>query len=106
MCNNEGGTSPGGCVDGALDLIFCGRVNGRGRIIQYQNTRIGEECSRQCQPLTLPAGEGHPTLANDGLVPFGEPADELVCLGGFCRSDHLFAGGTGLSKGNIVSDRA
>src|SRR6266550_1662075 len=64
-----------------LNLVLGGAVNRAGRIIQDQNTRVGEQGTRNGDALALSAGEGDTALANDGLVAILKTGDKGVCLG-------------------------
>ena len=66
--DEQGGAALGGAVDGSLDLILGGAVNGAGRVVQDQDARVGQEGAGQGQALALAARERHAALADHGLV--------------------------------------
>ena len=53
-------------------------IQARGRLVQNQNARIGQNRARNRNPLPLPAGEFHAALADDGVVLFLEMLGELI----------------------------
>ena len=52
------------------------RVDGRGRVVEDQQTRAAHERAGQRDPLALTARERHPALADDGVVAVGKRVDE------------------------------
>jgi hypothetical protein len=56
-------------VQGRVDLRFDTRVHRRGRVVEHQDPRIGEQRPRQRDALALPAGQGQALLADQGVVP-------------------------------------
>ena len=103
--DNEGRATFGCRINGALDLILGGGIDGRGRIVQDQNARIGQKGPGQGQTLTLPTGKGHTAFPDDGLVALAEGVDELFGLGGAGGADNLILGGTGFAKGDVIRNR-
>ena len=75
-------------------------------IVQHQNAGIGQESARQGNSLPLPARQRDAAFANYGLVAFREAGNELMGLGGFCRSLDIFLGCTRFPKRDILGDRA
>ena len=102
--DDERSPAASGGGDGALDLVFGGRVDGAGRVIKDQDTRIGQEGTRDRQALALAAREGHAALAYDGLVALFELLDEILNLSRFCGGFDLEAGGVRFSEGDIIRD--
>ena len=82
MRDDEGRSSARGVGDGALDLIFGGRVNCGGGIIQDQNARVGQEGACQRNALALSAGERDAAFTDDGIVGLVKFQDEVMCLRG------------------------
>src|SRR2546428_7444458 len=66
-----------------LNLVLGGAVNRAGRIIQDENTRVGEQGTRNGDALALSARECDAALTNDGLVAILKTGNEGVCLGIF-----------------------
>ena len=51
-----------------LDLGLGARVHRRGRVVQNQDARLGEQGPSDRHPLTLPTRQGQAALADHGLV--------------------------------------
>ncbi len=52
-----------------VDLLFDARVDRRGRVVEEQDLRIGEQRARERDALALTARQREPLLADDGVVP-------------------------------------
>ncbi len=61
-----------------LDLGFAFAVERRGRFVEHEDARVGEDGARDRDALTLTARQLHPALSDDGVVLLLEPLDELV----------------------------
>src|SRR6266566_2654559 len=81
MGDQQRGTSLQETANSFLNLVLGRAVNGTGRIIQDQDTRVGEQGTRNRNTLALPPGERDATLSNDGLVALLKTGDKGVCLG-------------------------
>ncbi len=57
-------------------------IEGRGGFVQHQNRRVLQQRPRDRNPLTLTARQALAALADRGLVPVGEPFDEVMRVGG------------------------
>ena len=57
------------------------RVDRRGRVVEQQDLRVGEQRAGERDPLALTARQREALLADDRVVAVGEPQDELVRLG-------------------------
>ena len=66
-------------------------TEGRG-VVEDEDARVDGERARDRDPLALAAGERDPALADDGLVPVGQPLDELVRLRELARPLDLVGG--------------
>ena len=105
--DDEGGASPRGGGDGALDLVFGGAVDGAGRIVQDQDARIGQEGARQRQALALPAGERDAALADDGVVALRRKLRmNSSAWAAIAAAFDLVRVGARFAKGDILADRA
>src|SRR5690606_4512087 len=69
-------------VEGLDDLVFGLDVDGAGRLVEDEDRRVLEEGAGEGDALALAAGELHPSLADEGVVPLGELDDEVVGAGG------------------------
>jgi hypothetical protein len=67
----------------SLNLVLGGAVNGAGRIIQDQDTWVGEQGTRNGYTLTLSTGECDAALTNHGCVAILTTGDKCVSLGIF-----------------------
>ena len=83
------------------------RVQRARRLVQEQHLGVLEDRPRDGDPLLLPAGELHATLADAGVVPVRERGDEAVGVGGLGDSDDLLLGHLILlAVGDVCSDGA
>jgi hypothetical protein len=60
-----------------LNIPLGGRIQSRGGFIQDQDGGIFEQRTGNRQSLTLPAGQAHPMLADQGLEALGQGANEF-----------------------------
>src|SRR5690625_228560 len=104
--DHQGGAALQDPVDGPLDLILGGAVDGAGRVVEDEDAGIGEERPGDGQALPLPARQGHPALAQYRLVAIPEGGDEVVRLRRPGRGDNLLAAGVGLPEGDVLGDGA
>ena len=58
------------------DLVLLGRVDGRGRVVEDEHGRVGEDRARDRDPLPLAAREREAALAEHRLVAVGQASDE------------------------------
>src|SRR2546421_9787557 len=63
-----------------LNLVLGSAVYCAGRIIQDENSRVGEQGSCNGDALALSTREGDATLTNDGLVAMLKSGDKGICL--------------------------
>src|SRR6266571_8875893 len=52
-----------------------------GRLVQDEDGRVANHRPRNGDPLALTAGETPALLADDRIIPAGEPGDELMRVG-------------------------
>ena len=67
------------------DLVLLRRVDGRGRVVEDQHARVGEDRAGDRQPLALAAREREAVLAEQRVVAVGQLADEVVGAGELAR---------------------
>ena len=65
----------------ALNLVFSRAIDCTGRIIEHQNTRVGQERARNGDALTLSAGERHAAFTHHRVVPILKARDKVMGLG-------------------------
>src|SRR5947209_19960521 len=74
-----------------------------GRLVQDEARCVANHRPRNGDPLALTAGEAPALLANNRIVPVGEPSDELMSVGGFGRADDLLYVRVRPSKGDDLA---
>src|SRR5205085_5646025 len=74
-------------AEGALDLALGADVDRRGRLVEDEDARVGEEGARERDELALAEREARAALLELGLVLVLQPRDELV------RADRFGGGG-------------
>ncbi len=89
-----------------LDQRLALAVERRGRLVQDQDARIGQDRPRDRHPLPLAARELHPALADDRGVALRELLHELVAAGDARRPQHLLVRGVGPGVGDVLEHRA
>ena len=67
-----------------LDLALGGGVDARGRVVEDQHAWVGDQRTRDRDPLALPAGQREPALAHERVVAVRERLDEGVDLRSPC----------------------
>ncbi len=102
--NDEGRAPLHYLLKGHLYLEFrCGIDAGSG-IVQNQNRRVEEQCSRDGDALFLSAGKGQPPLADPGIVPVRQGDDIVMDAGRPGRLFDLLLGGFRNTVADIVTD--
>ena len=90
----------------ALNLVLSRAVDCAGRIIEHQNTRVGQERARDGDALTLSAGERHAAFTHHRVVPTLEVRDKVMGLGLLCYRFNFLAGDRSAhTKGDIFRQR-
>ena len=95
-----------------LDEAFRLRIKCRGRLVEDQNRRVGEERTRDCDTLAFATRQLDATLADQRVVAFGQRADEVVRARQFRGAFDLGAACTGpcvraaLRRLNVLSGPA
>ena len=80
-------------VQRALDLLLGRRVDGRRRVVEDEDPRVGEQRARDRDPLALAAAQRQPALADARVVAVGQRRDEVVRLRALGGRDDLLARG-------------
>ena len=73
----------------ALDLLLGADVHRRGRLVQDQDPRIGEQGARERDELPLTEGEARAAFLEVGLVAVLEAQDEVVRPDGLSSADDI-----------------
>ena len=85
-------------------LSLC--VYGRSGLIEDQDRRVVEQSPRYREPLLLPTGQPHATLADPCVIAAGHLPDELIGAGIYGRFLYLLAGSIWATVADILRDSA
>jgi len=96
----------GGAEDRPLNLILRGAIDRRGRVVQHQDTGVGQEGSRQGDALALAAGQGHSAFPDDRLISLREGSDELIGLSRSRGGLDLSLTGLRTAEGDVLGHAA
>ncbi len=88
-----------------VDRLLGGRVDGRRRVVEDQDARVGEQGPGQRHPLSLPTRQAEPAFPDRGVVAPRQLGDELVRLGHPGHGLDLGIGGTGPAVRDVVPHR-
>lgn len=86
-----------------LDQRLGVRVGVRGRLVEDEDRRVGEQRPRDGQALGLTAGQGD-ARAEYGGVAVGQGQDAVVEVGGAGAPLDLLVGGVGAAQADVVGD--
>ena len=92
-----------GGVQRRLHHTFTLRIQGAGGFVQQQYRRVLQNGPRNRDALALPAGQAYTPFAQEGVVAFGQVADETVGKCGLGRSQHLGVAGVGASVADVFA---
>src|SRR6266852_7957654 len=88
-------------LDDALALV----IESARRLVEDQNSRIHDEGAGDGDPLLLPAREAAASLADDGVITFGQFQDEVVRAGERGGGDDTLHRHRRIGERNIVAHR-
>ncbi len=91
-------------AQGLVDLGLHPRVHRRGRVVQHQDARVGQQRAGECHPLPLAAGQGESPLTYHRVVALGKSGDELAGLGRVRRGHDLLPGRVGPPESDVPGD--
>ena len=77
--DQDGGTVLCGLLDGPLNAILGGTVDGAGGVVQDEDVGLGQECPGQCNALPLTTRESDAALSNLRVVN-AHPADKGAAI--------------------------
>ena len=77
----------------------------RGRLVQEEHGRVGEQRAGEHQALALAAGELRPLLADERVEPVGERGDPVAEPRAAERSSELGVGRLGPREPEVLADR-
>ena len=89
-----------------LDQRLALAVEARRRLVEDQDSRVGEDRARDGDALPLSAGQLHAALADDRVVALLELLDELVAVRDAATRLDLLARGVRPREGDVLGDRA
>lgn len=87
--DDQRGATPGVLAQPVVDLRLHPGVDGRRGVVEDEDRRVADERAGESHPLALSPGEGEALFPDDGVVPLGQPFDELVGPGDPGRRPHL-----------------
>ena len=90
----------------ALDLPLGADVDRRGRLVEDEDARVGEQRPRERDELALAEREPRAALAELRLVAVLEPEDEVVRADGLRRLDDLLRRRARRAERDVLGDRA
>ena len=93
-------------VERVLDQDLGRPVDVRGRLVEDQDARVGEQRARDRDQLTLAGGQAGAALAHLVLEPALEAARDAVDADRARDVLHLLVGRLGLREADVVGDRA
>ncbi len=105
MGDEQRRAAPGDAVDGPLNLVFGGAVDRARRVVQDQDTRVGQQRARNRKPLPLSTGKRDALFADDGRVAVSKVADKAVGLRGFGGSRDGFRRSVTDAESDVTRDR-
>jgi len=88
MRDGEHRATPDQVIQRFLDLPFRFRVDAAGGFVENEDARVVQDRARDGHALTLTTGQRVTALADDGVVPLTELADEIMRIGCLGRIDY------------------
>ena len=82
---------------------FDHRVDRAGGVVEHQDPRPPQQRPGEGEPLALAAGEGDPTLPDDGVPALGQSFDEVLGVGDRGRRPQCLVV-DGLAEGDVLAD--
>ena len=104
MGNNERRPLDGDLTQCLTNLTLRGGIHRRCGVIEHDDSGARQDTAGECQALTLPTGQRHPTLSHQGLVALRQMSDIVVQLCGFGGSPDGAAVCPWVAVGNVGSD--
>ena len=93
-------------VERLLDQDLAGAVDVRGRLVEDQDPRVGEQRARDRDQLPLAGREARAALADDVVEPALEPGRDPVDADRVRGGGDLLVGRLGAPEADVVRDRA
>src|SRR5690606_24157807 len=92
--------------EAVLDERLALTVEAGRRLVEDEDLRIGEDRARDGDALALSAGELHPSLADDRLVPVGKREREVVAVRDAGGGEDLIGRRIGPGEPDVLGDGA
>ena len=80
MRDKKGSASFLHALDSSLNIVLSRAIDGTSSVVENQDARIDQECTRDSEALSLTARKRHPTFTNFRFVARRKLLDEIVCL--------------------------
>ena len=93
-------------VEGGLDLGLRQQVEVRGRLVEHEHPRVGQERPRQRDQLALARGQRLAALVHDRVEAVGHPLDDVGEADGVDGLPDLVVGGVRAGEGDVVAQAA
>ena len=91
-------------LEAVLNEPLAGNIERCRRLIENQNTRVGDERAAERHQLTLPRGQSASALVNVGVVTVGKRRNEVVRTDRARCRDHVVVSCVWLAQTNVVGD--
>ena len=103
VSNNQAGASLHQLVQPFLNQYFTACIDVACRLVQDQDTRVGEQHAREGDELALAGRQGRSALLHHRVVPVGQFHDELVRVHGLRRRLDFLVGGVELAVADVLA---
>ena len=90
-------------LQAGLQRLLGARVDVACRLVQDQDTRVGEQHAREGDELALAGRQGRSALLHHRVVPVGQFHDELVRVHGLRRRLDFLVGGVELAVADVLA---
>ena len=101
--DHEGGGGVGHIANGLAEPGIGGKVQGRGAVVQNQDSGAAHQGSGYSQPLSLSAGEVKTCLLH-GSIQAALPLHDLQGLGNFQSLSHILIGSLRVTPLEVLPD--
>ena len=90
-------------LQAGLQRLLGARVDVARRLVQDQDTRVGEQHAREGDELALAGRQSRSALLHHRVVPVGQFHDELVRVHGLRRRLDFLVGGVELAVADVLA---
>src|SRR6266550_2265157 len=106
MRDHKSGAAETQRLQAVLNHCFTFAVEARGRFVEDENPRFGENCASNCHTLALPARQFNAALANDSVIAIGETVDKLLAMRDAARRHDFFASRVRVREADVLGNSA